>query len=164
MAMSRLINDLRAKENEIIYESGNERGAIRIRVQNKSNQQKRSKNPGKPFDFDGQNKKDVDDLVGIKSCKCEEQRCDQHPVRKFRSEEECGDGCANHSDKKIKRQLERAPRSFEALANKPEKPEGQNDPERLKGAGRAYAAWNENVRDQPPDFPVVNTHGIEIEK
>src|SRR5205823_9985104 len=86
MAMSRLINDLRAKENEIIYESGNERGAIRIRVQNKSNQQKRSKNPGKPFDFDGQNKKDVDDLVGIKSRKCEEQRCDQHPVRKFRSE------------------------------------------------------------------------------
>src|SRR5438046_9547676 len=91
MAMSRLINDLRAKENEIICESGNERGAIRIRVQNKSNQQKCSKKPGKPFDFNAQNKKYIDDMIGTKACNCEEQRCDQHPARYTRSAENCGE-------------------------------------------------------------------------
>ena len=78
--MSRLVNDLRAEEDEIISESSNERGAIRIRVQDKSNQQKRSENPGKPLNFDGQNEKDVDDLVGIKPREGEEQRGDEHAV------------------------------------------------------------------------------------
>src|SRR6202035_1941139 len=80
MAMSRLVNNLRAKKDEIVGESSDQRSAIRIRVQHKSTHQKRGENPGKPLDFDWQNKKDVDDLVGIKTRECEEQGRDEHAI------------------------------------------------------------------------------------
>src|SRR4029453_9813361 len=69
----RLMNDFRSEEDEIINECGNERCAIRVGSQKKSEHQKRGVNPRQPFDFYRQNKKDVDDFVGIKSRECEEQ-------------------------------------------------------------------------------------------
>jgi aminomethyltransferase len=155
MAMRCLTNNLRAEKDEIIRESGNERSAVGIRVQDKSEQQKRGENPGKPLDFNGQNKKDVDDFVGVESRKSEEQRCDQHAVGKIAAEEKCGDRCANHADEEIKCEPERAPRAFETFADEPQEPEGQHDPktERLR---------NKYVSNQPPNFAVTNARRVEI--
>src|SRR6266700_247736 len=76
----RLMNDLRSEENEIVNECGNERCAIRIRSQKESEHQKRGINPRQPFDFYRQNKKDVNDFLGIEARECEEQRRDEHAV------------------------------------------------------------------------------------
>src|SRR5262249_38805439 len=153
MAMRCLTNNFRAEKYEIIRERCDERRAVRIRVQNESQQQERGENPREPFDFYRQNKKDVNDLVGIKSCECEEQRRDQHAIRKIAAEEKRRDRCADHSDDKIKCKPESAPRAFETFADEPEKPQGQDDPktERLR---------NEDISDQPPDFPVPNARRI----
>jgi hypothetical protein len=71
--MSRLMDNLRSEENEIINECGDERCAIRVRSQKKTEHQKRGVNPRQPFDFYGQNKKDVNDFLGIKAREREEQ-------------------------------------------------------------------------------------------
>src|SRR5213079_1898582 len=72
MPVPRLMNDLRSEENETVNECGNERCAIRVRSQKESEHQKRGINPRQPFDFYGQNKKDVNDFIGIKTRECEE--------------------------------------------------------------------------------------------
>src|SRR5206468_11857051 len=156
MAMRGLTNNFGTEKYEIIRERCYERGAIRIRIQHKSKQQERGENPGEPFDFYRQNKKDVNDLVGIKSCKGKEQRRDEHAVRKIAAEEKRRNRCADHSDKEIKCKPERAPCAFETFADEPEKPQSQHDPktERLR---------NEDISDQPPDFPMPNARRIEIE-
>src|SRR6266480_4116908 len=46
--MCRLMNNLRTEKDEIIREGGNERSAVRIRVQDKSKHQKRGEDPQKP--------------------------------------------------------------------------------------------------------------------
>src|SRR5215471_950368 len=69
----RLMNDLGPKENEIVNEGGNERCAIRVRSQKEAEHQERSVNPRQPFNFYRQNKKDVNDFIGIETRECEEQ-------------------------------------------------------------------------------------------
>src|SRR5215467_9901949 len=123
------MNNLRPKENEIIGECGDERRAIGIRPKGKPEQQESGVNPRQPFDFYGQNKKNVDDFVRIKSRECEEQGCDQHSVRKIATEEKGGDSCADHPYDEIEREPERAPCAFETFADKPEKPEGEKHPQ-----------------------------------
>ncbi len=73
------------------------------------------------------------------------------------AKEKCRDRCADHSDEKIKREPEGAPRALETFADKPEKPEGKHDP-------KAERLRDKNVSDQSPDFAVANTRGIEIER
>src|SRR5215831_3874581 len=152
------MNNFRPEKDEIIRESRNKRSAIRIRIQHKSNQQKRGENPGEPFDFYRQNKKDVDDFVGIKSRKREEQRCDKHTIGKIAAEKECGDGGANHSDNEIQREPKRSPRSFEAFADKPEKPEREKHPQRTE------CLRKEDVGDETPNLAPTNQNRIEREK
>src|ERR1700756_1027288 len=86
----RLMNNLRAEEDEIVNERGNEGCSIRVRSQKKSEHQKRGVNPRQPFDFYRQNKKDINDFVGIKSSEGEEQRRDKHAVGKIAAKKECG--------------------------------------------------------------------------
>src|SRR5437764_4809862 len=83
VAMPRLVNDFRPEEDEVVRERGNECSSIGIRTPNKSGQQKSSENPGQPFDFDRQNKKNVNDFVWIKLSEGEKQRRDQHSVGKI---------------------------------------------------------------------------------
>src|SRR6476646_1346767 len=71
--MSRLMNNLRSEKNEIVDERSDEPCAIRIRSQKKTEHQKRSVNPCQPFDFYRQNKKDVNDFLGIKAHERKEQ-------------------------------------------------------------------------------------------
>src|SRR5207244_4000194 len=157
LAMPRLMNNLRTEKDEIIREGGNERSAVRIRVQDKSKQQKRGEDPGEPFDFYRQNEQNINDLVRVELRKGEEQRCDQHTVGKIAAEEKRSDRCADHSDEEIKRKPEGAPRAFETLADEPQKPESQHDP-------KAKRLRNEDVSDQPPDFAVANARRIEIKR
>src|SRR5215469_6324991 len=157
MAMPRLVNHFRTEEDKVIGKSGDERRAIRIGVHDKSEQQKRSENPGEPLNFDGQNKKDVDDLVGIKSGEGEEQRRDQHAVGKIAAEEKRSHRCADHPHDEIKGEPERAPCTFETFAEKPKKPEHQHDP-------KAECLRNKDVGDESPNFAVANARRIEIER
>src|SRR6266536_3224942 len=80
LPVPRLMNDLRSEENEIVNECGNERCAIRVRSQKESEHQKRGINPRQPFDFYRQNKKDVNDFLGIEARECAEQRRDEHAI------------------------------------------------------------------------------------
>src|ERR1051326_3673620 len=155
--MPRLVNDLRAKEHKIIGETKNEGNAIRVRPYNKSEQQKRRENPGKPFDFRRQNKKDVDDLLGIKSRERKEQRCDKHATGKIAAEEERRDRCPDHPDNEIKGEPERAPCALEPFANKPQEPEDQHDP-------KAECLRDKDVGEQPPDLALANAGRIEVKR
>src|SRR2546423_6778411 len=101
-AMCCLMKDFGAKENKVVRESGNQRSAVGIRVQDEPEQQKRGEDPREPLDLYGQNEKNVNDLVGIKSGKGEKQRRDQHAVGKIGAEEKCGDRCPDHADEEIK--------------------------------------------------------------
>src|SRR5262245_51207031 len=71
--VSRWMNNLGSEENEIVDECGNEPCTIRVRSQKEAEHQKRGVNPRQPFDFYRQNKKDVNDFIGIKARECEEQ-------------------------------------------------------------------------------------------
>src|SRR6478735_5782693 len=88
VSVPRLMNNLRSKENEIVNKCGYERCAIRIRSQKKTEHQKRGVNPRQPFDFYRQNKKDVNDFLGIKLRECEEQRRDEHAIGEIAAEKE----------------------------------------------------------------------------
>src|SRR6476646_11564705 len=92
----RLMNNLRSEENEIVNECGKERGAIGVRSQKKTEHQKRGVNPSQPFDFYRQDKKDVNDFLGIKARECKEQRRDEHAIGEIAAEKERRDGRANH--------------------------------------------------------------------
>src|SRR3954471_1769743 len=113
------MNDLRPKENEIVCERGGHGSTIKIRSKCKPEQQKRGVNPRQPFDFYGQNKKDVNDFLGIKARECEKQRRDKHAIGEIAAEKKCRDGRANHPDDEIERQSKRAPRAFETFADEP---------------------------------------------
>jgi hypothetical protein len=126
--MPRVVNDFRSKKDEVVRECGDQRGAIRIWSHHKSEKQKRRKNPRKPLDLNWQNKKDVDDLVWIKSRKCKKQRRDEHAVGKIPAEKECGDGGADHPYEEIECESERPPGAFKTFADKPQKPERQHHP------------------------------------
>ena len=151
------VNDFRTEKDQIIAQGRHQRHAIRHWSNEKFDQQDCRERPGEPFDFYGQDKQDVDHLVGIKPRKGEKQRRDQHAIRKARAEEKCGDRRANHSDQKIECQPERSPSLLETITNEPEKPEGKQNPP------RTHRLRNENIRDETPEFAMANTHGIELE-
>src|SRR5215472_5673479 len=90
VAVPRLMNDLGSEENEIVNKCGNERCAIRVRSEKEAEHQKRCVNPRQPFDFYRQNKKDVNDFIGVETRECKEQRRDEHSIGEIAAEKECG--------------------------------------------------------------------------
>ena len=70
--MLRSRKKFRPEKDQVIGEGRNEGNAIRIRIHKESEQQKRARDPREPFDPDRQNKKDVNDFLGIKMGKGEE--------------------------------------------------------------------------------------------
>ena len=134
--MPGFVNNFRAEKDQIIGKRGHKRHPIRHPIDNEPKKQKRAHDPRQPLDLHRQDKKDVDDFFGIKPGEGEKQRHDQHAVRKSRAEEKCRGRRADHADKKIKREPERAPRALEAFANEPKEPEGKDDPQRLRVCGR----------------------------
>src|SRR3984893_3242452 len=157
LAMPGFVNHFRSEKDEIVSESGHERHAIRVRVHKKSEQQKRGRNPGHPFDFDRQNEKDVDHLVWIETGEGEKQRRDQHRVGEIAAKEKCRRSRPDRADQNIKSHPKRSPRALESFADKPKEPEDEDDPEKAEGL------WNENVSNQAPDFAVTDTRWIETE-
>src|SRR5919106_4149374 len=150
-----LMNNLWSEENEIVNECSNQRCAIRVWSQKKPEHQKRGVNPRQPFDLYGQNKKDVNDFVGIKARECEEQRRDEHAIGEIAAEKKCRDSRANHPYHEIKRQSEGPPGAFETFADEPEKPEREKHPqwtERLR---------KEDIGDEPPNLASKNQSRIE---
>src|SRR5436190_24073737 len=97
MPVPRLMNNLRSEEDEIVRECGNERGTVGVRSNGKPEQQKCGVNPRQPFNFYRQNKKDVDDFVGIKSRERKEEGGNQHAVGEIAAEEKRRDGRPNNS-------------------------------------------------------------------
>src|SRR6266496_88480 len=155
-AIAGFANNFRAEEDQIIGKRGHKRHPIRRPINDEPKKQKRAHDPRQPFDLHRQNKKDVDDFFGIKAGKSEKQRHNQHAVGKFCAEEKRRGRRADHADKKIEGKPERAPCSLKAFANKPKKPEGENDP-------KTEGLRKKNIGNQPPDFAMENTRRIEIE-
>src|SRR5947208_12004480 len=155
--MPGFVNNFRAEEDQIIGKCGHKRHAIRRPVDDEAKKQKRAHDPRQPLDLHRQNKKDVDDFVGIEPGEGEKQRHDQHAVRKFRAEEKCGGRRADDADKKIESEPEGAPRALKTFADKPKKPEGKDDPE-------TEGLWEKNVSYQPPNFAMEDTRRIEVER
>src|SRR5215470_12422830 len=60
LAIARRANHLWAEENEIVREGCDQRHPIRVRAADKTEEQKGGRDPGQPFHFYRQNKKDVD--------------------------------------------------------------------------------------------------------
>ena len=134
------MNNFGAEEDKIIGERRDERSAIGVCTQHKSEQQQCGEDPCKPLDLYRQDEQHVDDFVRIESREGEEQGGDQHPVGKIAAEEKGSDRCADHPHDKIQGKPERTPRAFKTFADKPEKPEGQDDP-------KAECLRHKNVSD-----------------
>src|SRR5438128_3105205 len=120
MAMPRLEQKFRPKEDQVICESSDEHHPIRDRIHHESQQEKRGQRPGCPFDFYRQNEKQVDHFIRIKPSEGEKQRSDQHSIGKIAAEEKRRSRRADHADEKIERQSERPPGALESLADPPE--------------------------------------------
>src|SRR5205085_1789737 len=146
LALAELLNHAGPEKDQIIAECGDEGEPIRIRLSHKGEEQKRRINPGNPFNFERQNKENVDDFVRIKMGEGEEEIREQHLIRKLAVGQNRGHRRADHSHQKIKREPEWSPGAFEAVADEPEKPERDEDEKRMRHLG------NENVSDQAPDF------------
>ena len=157
VTMPRSINKFGSEENQVIGKRRDQSRSIRIWISKKSQEQERPGNPSEPLDSDRQNEKDVNDFLRIKVGEGQEQRHQQHRVRKIAAEEKRGRGGANHPNQNVKRETKRSPGAVETFTDPPKKPEREQNPQ------RALTLRNENVSDQPPDFTVTNANGIKRE-
>src|SRR5262249_27685873 len=98
LAIARRANHLWAEENEIVREGCDQRHPIRVRAADKTEEQKGGRDPGQPFHFYRQNKKDVDHFVRIEMSEGKKERGDQHRVRELRVEEKGGDSDPDHPE------------------------------------------------------------------
>ena len=114
----------------------------------KPNRTNAPERPCDPFDFQRQNKKNIDDFIRIKSRESEEERGGQHDVGKIRAEEKGRDGRADHAEEKVERDPERAPGPLQTITDEPKKPEGENDPPKAECRREKY------VGNETPDFPM----------
>ena len=87
----------------------------------------------------------------------EEERGEEHLAGKLTVGENSGDRCPDHPNQKIKRHTKRAPGALETVADEPQKPERDGDPQRVS------RPRNENVGDEPPNFTGANARDIEGE-
>src|SRR6202030_4073482 len=157
LAVSCFMKDFAAEKDQIIAQGRHQCHAIGICLDEKTVEQKCRHHPGDPLDLYGQNKKYVDNHIRIKARERVKERRDQHAVGEISTEEKRGGCGADHPDKKIKSQSKRTPRSFEAVADKPKKPQNENDPQ------KAERLRDKNVSDESPDLAVANTRRIETE-
>src|ERR1700730_3099506 len=152
--MKRIMNNFRPEKDQVITHRCDNSHAVGVRTYDKAEEQKSCIHPGEPFDLYRQNKKQVDDDVGIETGEGKEQRRNQHAIGKIAAEEKRGHGRPDHSNQEIEREPKRAPGAFEAVADEPEEPKKKNDPP-------AEGLRNKNVSDQPPDLALTDARGIE---
>ena len=156
-ALSCFMKDFTAEKDQIIAQRCHQRHAIGICPDEKTVEQKCRHRPGDPLDLYRQNKKYVDNHIRVKAGEGVKERRNQHTVGKISAEEKRRNRGADHPDEKIKSEPKRTPRSFEAVADEPEKPQDENDPQ------KAERLRDKNVSDESPDFAVANARWIEIE-
>jgi hypothetical protein len=71
--LPQLLNDPRAKENEIITQGHDQGHSIGIRLRNEAEKKEARINPGDPFDLQREDEKNINNLFGIKVCEGEEE-------------------------------------------------------------------------------------------
>jgi hypothetical protein len=156
-AMSHLLDHLRPEEDEIITERSDQGHSIGVRLGDKSKDKESGVGPRDPFDLQGQDKENVNDFFRIEVGEGEEERREKHLVRKLTIGKESGHGGADHSNQKIKGKTKRTPGPLETVADEPEKPESDENQERVRHLG------DENVGDESPDFSGANPRDVERE-
>src|SRR4029077_6791253 len=131
LPIARCADQLRSKEDEVVGKGCDQRHSVGGGGSREPQEEKGRRKPGKPLHLHRQNEKNVNYFLGIEAGKGKKKRRRQHRVGKLGAEKESRDRGSDHSDEKIEIEAKGAPRLFQAVADKKQKPKDEQKPKRL---------------------------------